>query len=665
MISWLKTPRGNPALLLLFLGGIVLPSLILSVLSFRSIRSEVLLAEKAYEEDANAFAKTTREQLNRELESLFSQVRKRSNWLFDQPRSIEDLSKAPPLDTIVGVQSIFLFRGETRVFPLFRTRSSGSAAFSTLSPNSDILSRAALPYLSLLRQHYQAQHFREALHLIQFLEKHPQFGGILHSSLHDGLAWMRFRILVQSGAKEEAIRFCLQLVNTFLTKPGEQDMESALFIFESMFSSILSFEEVASDQRELFWNLRRNLTFQLASSLTWSQHSEILGHLQALHAPSAGGINFLEENGVRGFRMAHPWLPGEQTVLGIIDPLPFGERLLRPVASTMREWKGVFFRIATANDSTLVARIPSDTLITIRSIPLFEDYPDWTLTIYQRDLVEVKRESRRKMFLLYSLVGFSLLILVLGSVFVIKGISQERNLLSMKANFLSSISHELKTPLTSIRMFSEMMAQGRVQKQEKVIEYSTLIGKEANRLDNLIQAILSYTRMERGQQVFRWDHIDLADLTIKILESLRALAKSRGLEWHEEIGTKLFVQGDQTALHSMVQNLVDNAIKYTPAPGRISVEVFGEEQFVFFRVSDTGVGIAPTEQKNIFNDFYRVGDEMTRSTKGSGLGLAIVRRAAETHRATITVQSRPGKGSTFTVRFKRSIHEQQDSDRRG
>lgn len=653
----MKIPRGNPTLLLLFLGGIVLPSLILSVLSFRSIRNEVLLAEKTYEEDANAFAKASRDQVNRELEVLFSEVRKRSNWLFDQPRSIEDLAKAPPLDTIVGVQSIFLFRGDTRVFPLFHADQNGSGAFSSLSPSSDLASRAALPYLSLLRQHYKAERYRDALHLIHFLERQPTFGGMLHTSLKDGLAWLKFRILSQSGNRAEAVRYCLQQVSFFLSKPDGQDLESALFTFESMFSSILSFEEIPADQRELFWNLRRNLTFQLASSLTWSRHAELLDHLQQGNSTSQGGLLFLEEEGVRGFRMAHPWLPGEQSVLGIIDQKSFGARLLKPIETTMREWKGVFFQISTANDSTLVSRIPSDTLIALKSIPLFEDYPDWTLTIFQKDLHEVRKESRRKMFLLYSLVGFSLLILVLGSVFVLKGISQERNLLSMKANFLSSISHELKTPLTSIRMFSEMMAQGRVQKPEKIAEYSTLIGKEANRLDNLIQAILSYTRMERGQQVFKWEHLDFSDLTTKILESLRQLAKSRGLDWTEEIQPGLFVQGDQTALHSMVQNLVDNAIKYTPPPGRISVELFLEENLVLFRVSDTGVGIPHTEQKNIFNDFYRVGDEMTRSTKGSGLGLAIVRRAAEAHRATINVQSRPGKGSIFTVCFKRSIHE--------
>lgn len=90
------------------------------------------------------------------------------------------------------------------------------------------------------------------------------------------------------------------------------------------------------------------------------------------------------------------------------------------------------------------------------------------------------------------------------------------------------------------------------------------------------------------------------------------------------------------------------------SPGKVHIRVFGENEKIVFSVADTGIGIASAEQKNIFNDFYRVGDEMTRSTKGSGLGLAIVKRVAEAHKANVSVQSHPGKGSTFTVKFKKA-----------
>jgi signal transduction histidine kinase len=249
---------------------------------------------------------------------------------------------------------------------------------------------------------------------------------------------------------------------------------------------------------------------------------------------------------------------------------------------------------------------------------------------------------------------FALITVIFGSFFMFRFITQERKLLAMKANFLSSVSHELKTPLTSIKMFAEMMARGRLQRAEKVQEYSTLIGKEASRLENLIGAILNYTRMEHGTGAFKWERLDFSICAKKVFDAVEDIGVEKGLTFYTHFEPNVFVMGDYTALYSLVQNLIDNAIKYTNAPGDIKVEVKSDSDWVIFSVADTGIGIAVSEQKNIFNDFYRVGDEMTRSTKGSGLGLATVKRVAETHKATISLVSKPGKGSTFTVKFKKA-----------
>jgi len=257
------------------------------------------------------------------------------------------------------------------------------------------------------------------------------------------------------------------------------------------------------------------------------------------------------------------------------------------------------------------------------------------------------------MYLMYGLLLFSLITVVFGSFFMFRFIVQERRLLAMKANFLSSVSHELKTPLTSIKMFAEMMARGRVAKVEKVQEYSGLIGKEATRLENLIGAILNYTRMEHGKGAFKWERLDFSVCAKKVFDAVEDIGVEKGLEFHTKFEPGVYVMGDYTALYSLAQNLIENAIKYTNAPGEITISVYNEEDRAVFSVADTGIGIDSSEQKNIFNDFYRVGDEMTRSTKGSGLGLAIVKRVAETHRATISLSSKLGKGSTFTVRFKK------------
>ncbi|MEE3340582.1 MAG: HAMP domain-containing sensor histidine kinase, partial [Hallerella sp.] len=207
---------------------------------------------------------------------------------------------------------------------------------------------------------------------------------------------------------------------------------------------------------------------------------------------------------------------------------------------------------------------------------------------------------------------------------------------------------------TSIKMFAEMISNGRVQKIEKCQEYSKLIGKESTRLENLIAAILNYTRMETGKQVFHWEKLDLSECVNRVYAAVLDIADNRGITMTKDLAPGCFVMGDNTALYSLAQGLIENAIKYTNPPGKVHIRVAEENEKIIFSVADTGIGIASSEQKNIFNDFYRVGDEMTRSTKGSGLGLAIVKRVAEAHKASISVQSHKGKGSTFTVRLKKA-----------
>ena len=190
---------------------------------------------------------------------------------------------------------------------------------------------------------------------------------------------------------------------------------------------------------------------------------------------------------------------------------------------------------------------------------------------------DIHKETTHRMFLMYGLMLFALITVILGSFFMFRFITQERKLLSMKTNFLSSVSHELKTPLTSIKMFAEMMARGRLQKAEKVQEYSTLIGKEASRLENLIGALLNYTRMEHGTGAFKWEKLALSICAKKVFDAVEDIGVEKGLTFYTHFEPNLFVMGDYTALYSLAQNLIDNAIKYTNAPGDITVDVRSEE----------------------------------------------------------------------------------------
>ncbi|MDR1760713.1 MAG: HAMP domain-containing histidine kinase [Fibrobacter sp.] len=658
----------------------------LSVLSFRSIQNELYLAKKNFEENVISFQNELETAITREQNKILQETKAVSQTLYEQPPDLRENENSTPIKNVDGIRAIFLFNQGNRIYP--------SLPLGTVHPENNFSTQEASPVevrifqeeqsnphsppaktirnirrgqmpsitdeeqiqnlLGLVRTRYHEENYNEVFQLLDDLEAFPHAQSYLLSNLLPALKLMRFEVLVKQKKLKEAEHYTLFVLKGFLTSQEFETIESARFFFEKTFNTILSFENLPADSRELFWNLRENLNRQLFHADVLIRHEIFFSHLIQDNASPKDGIFYKQDGANHFFRMSYPWLSGDQVVIGMIEPEQYKKRLLKQVQTVVRGWKNIPYVITDVSDSLISGKYPEDLSSDVAVQKTLGLDLNWTLTLYKRNSSEMLRATRYKMFLLYSLSALSLITVLLGSFFAFRALTQEQKLLSMKANFLSSVSHELKTPLTSIKMFAEMMARGRVQKTEKIQEYSELIGKESTRLENLIAAILNYTRMEHGKSAFRWERFDLAVCVEKFLESTQELMKSKDLAFNIKIQPHCFIIGDYTAIYSLVQNLVENAIKYTNPPGKIDIILEEDEHKIIFSVIDTGIGIPVSEQKNIFNDFYRVGDEMTRSTKGSGLGLAIVKRVADTHRASISLQSRPGKGSNFTVRFKKA-----------
>lgn len=678
-------PKNNRIFIALFFGGIIIPTAILAFLSFRNVQSERLLAEKNFEDSQTSFVKQVSQAIDEEQLEILKETKNASQFLYEQPQKLLEFGNPASFKKVQGIGAIFLFNENRLVFPSISvgdtserfnspTTLPGSierkllqAEISGRGPEQVEMARSALlvraPFISrndnilnllgMLRARYREKKFDEALRIIDILERHPNASGYLQSDLSRSLFLLKFDILVEEKKHEAAETYCLNLFSEFLGGKILQDIGSAKFFFDNAISQILSFEDLTQTKRDAFWNLRENLNRQLEHAEIFAYHREFLERFARESFSEKDSVTYRKDGNLYFLRLAYPWLSGDQVVLAMVHPEGYRDRLLKKFSEVSREWKGISFTVTNNQDSLILGNKAKPEAIISRQVNLGKGI-NWKLSLYRRDTQELYSEARHKMFLLSGLVAFSLLTVLLGSFFIFKSISQERKLIMMKTNFLSSVSHELKTPLTSVKMFAEMISNGRVQKIEKCQEYAKLIGKESTRLENLIAAILNYTRMESGKQVFRWEKLDLSQCVDKVFESILDQADNRGLVMTKELSPGSIVMGDYTSLYSLAQSLIENAIKYTNPPGKVFVKVFGEDEKIVFSVADTGIGIASAEQKNIFNDFYRVGDEMTRSTKGSGLGLAIVKRVAEAHKASISVQSHPGKGSTFTVKLKRA-----------
>jgi PAS domain S-box-containing protein len=236
-----------------------------------------------------------------------------------------------------------------------------------------------------------------------------------------------------------------------------------------------------------------------------------------------------------------------------------------------------------------------------------------------------------------------------GIVLVFRDVSQQREIDRMKSDFISSVSHELRTPLTSIKAYAETMLQDRNMTEETRIEFLQVIDEESDRLTNLINGILEISRMESGTIEIVRRPVDVCLVTRRAVEGLEHLASKKKIRIETGIAEYLpEILGDENKIHSLVSNLVNNAIKFTPENGciRVSAQVSNNELVI--KVTDNGMGIPSEDLPKIFGRFYRVYRPGTQ-IQGTGLGLAIVKEIVLRHDGRIEVESEIGKGSTFTV----------------
>ena len=238
---------------------------------------------------------------------------------------------------------------------------------------------------------------------------------------------------------------------------------------------------------------------------------------------------------------------------------------------------------------------------------------------------------------------------VAGAALVIFDVTEKEKAEQIRREFTANVSHELKTPLQSISGCAELLSNGMV-KPEDVPEFSHRIYSESQRLISLVEDIIGLSRLDEGAEDMQRTNVDLHKLAETAIDSLSNAAKEAGVTL-ELCGDGAEVYGIPQLLGTIVYNLCDNAIKYNRRGGSVTVTTENGAGGVTLTVSDTGIGIPKDQQDRIFERFYRVDKSHSKDVGGTGLGLSIVKHAALLHNATVTVDSTPGAGTTFTVFF--------------
>ena len=238
---------------------------------------------------------------------------------------------------------------------------------------------------------------------------------------------------------------------------------------------------------------------------------------------------------------------------------------------------------------------------------------------------------------------------VTGAIIIFMDVTEREQREALRREFSANVSHELKTPLTSITGFAELMKEGMVPK-EKMQEFSGDIYRESRRLIDLVDDIIQLSRLDEGTANFSKSPVDLYTLSGQVIESLRPVAQKQDITLTLS-GQHAVIEGVEQLLQEMVYNLCDNAIKYNISGGSVTVSVWQNGQTVTLSVVDTGIGIPYADQSRVFERFYRVDKSHSKEVGGTGLGLSIVKHAAQDHGAKLELKSDPGRGTAIAVNF--------------
>jgi signal transduction histidine kinase len=276
--------------------------------------------------------------------------------------------------------------------------------------------------------------------------------------------------------------------------------------------------------------------------------------------------------------------------------------------------------------------------------------PGWKIAFFDRSgktIDDITAAEKRYYIILF--LG-TVILMACGIGITIRSAAHEIQMVHMKSEFVSNVTHELKTPLTLIRMFSETLESGYVIDEAKRKEFSGIIRRESERLTHLIDNVLDFSKMEAEKKEYQFEEVDVAELVHVTLDSYSYQIQQQG--FHLDISlpeSSLYIHADRNAIQQCILNLISNALKYFENEKYIGVSLLKNDNHVSLSVTDRGMGIAKEELTKVFEQLFRSSQHKDKAIRGTGLGLTLTKKIIEAHKGTIDVHSQLHEGSTFTI----------------
>jgi signal transduction histidine kinase/tetratricopeptide (TPR) repeat protein len=360
-----------------------------------------------------------------------------------------------------------------------------------------------------------------------------------------------------------------------------------------------------------------------------------------------------------GFLLASFAAPDPKTILGLLfDPGALAAGLA-PQESLSPESRATWsIAIVDGTGNVIAGRRPSSPAGGDKAAGLqpaaagefSESFPPWRIDVYETGPDPAERRFRFKRTIYILSLGAVVAALFFGGFLAIRGTAKELRLARLKSDFAATVSHEFRTPLMSIRYMSELLQRGRIPDEARRQQYYEMITGESERLGRLVENLLDFSKIEAGVKEYRLERTDVAALSHEVAGRFRQQPTYADAVLKTEIADDLpEIQADQDALSRALLNLLDNAAKYSGADPRINLGVRAGEGTVLIEVEDHGIGIPRSEQKRVFEKFYRSEGALKSSVKGSGIGLPLAAHVVRAHGGRIVLESEPGKGTRVTI----------------
>jgi signal transduction histidine kinase len=284
------------------------------------------------------------------------------------------------------------------------------------------------------------------------------------------------------------------------------------------------------------------------------------------------------------------------------------------------------------------------------AIALASELPGWTLQVYFNPAANIAGGYNALSTIMVAILVMSVLI---GGTLLMREARREASEAARKTNFVSNVSHELKTPLTTIRMYAELLGEGRVRDQAKQASYLTTIISESQRLTRLVNNVLDFSRLEQGRKQYNPADVAIAPVIQSVIESQKPRLDEAGFTIGSSFpaGAEVRIHADRDALEQVLINLIDNAMKYAASGRQIDIRVTVDSQFAYISVNDRGPGVPVAHRERIFEMFHRVDDSITASQPGAGLGLSIARRLMRDQDGDLYYQDNTPHGSSFIAKL--------------